>query len=115
MSAQLSTLSGTPSTSASSFWVEQLADGLWLTAVWQCGPGTAWVAGHWESVTQTVVGELAQMWMTVLPTQSPSQASPRRSRSEFFWFALGVRTQLSLKSVLPSPSRSCVVLEQAAP
>jgi hypothetical protein len=43
---------------------------------------------------------------TTALVQSPSQALPSESVSAFAWVAFGVRTQLSLRSAIPSPSRS---------
>ena len=69
-----------------------------------------------------VAGALLQMCATATPGQSPSQASPRPSPSEFLcrsWAGsppkFGVRTQLSALSNTPSASRSPAGLEQTKP
>src|SRR3990170_8027897 len=101
MLAQLSVESSTPSTSASSFVAEQSVEGLWRVPVWQTPPPVQSV-----SAVQLVPGALLQNRATLIPRQSPSQESPMPSRSVSFWLALAARTQLSLASTWPSPSRS---------
>src|SRR5882762_5846690 len=105
---QLSTASGTPSASASSSVAEQAP--VWRTAVWQTPPPV-----QLALVVQEVAGALLQIWTTLTPTQSPSQASPSVSRSVFVWGVFEVRTQLSDRSTSESPSRFCVGLEQTKP
>src|SRR2546425_980992 len=141
MAGQLSTASGTPSTSASSSTVEQLpvlttpvlTQTSWEipTQVFVTPPVQSWsrvqtVAGVLlqvpdighpvgpVSVVQTMLLERLQEPVAsaamAAPWQSPSQASPSLSWSALAWPGLYVRTQLSLLSWMPSPSRSLVWL-----
>src|SRR5262245_58257906 len=139
MFGQLSTLSGTPSASASSCTVPQVP--LFVTLVFMQVCATrltqVWPPWHpWALMQRTEV--LMLQWPTAgqsplavqncslmrlqeplssvvvvgLP-QSPSQASPTLSRSVSFCDELKVRTQLSSLSAKPSPSRSPLPLHAA--
>src|SRR5262249_10995612 len=135
---QSSAESGTPSPSRSSFTVPHVPV-LTVPSFWQVSAprraqlhfwlllgetwfGFSWqtplLAGHWASVVQMMVFVLLQVpWdrtAEVAPEQSPSQASPMPSPSWSAWPGFGVRTQLSLRSLMPSPSRS-EVWSQAVP
>src|SRR5262245_13868542 len=78
------------------------------------------VVGHWALLVHWMVllrlHEPIGRVTTWALTQSPSQASPSRSPSAFVCGrGLGVRTQLSTRSLTPSPSRSALLESQAAP
>src|SRR5438093_1381862 len=96
VTAQLSRLSRTASTSASSSWDEQ-------ARAEQVPPG------QWELNTH---GLPASVPPEQIPRQSPSQASPKGKvavvvpASVSVCALLEVRTQLSVASGIPSPSRS---------
>ena len=89
---------------------------MWRTSVWQVPKAPQ------SRLLVQLAAVLLQTWTTVRPGQSPSQASPRPSWSEFLCrstegrpLKFGVRTQLSRLSTTPSASRSVVELEQTKP